>query len=190
MNQTAGDLIRLARTGHGLSQRALADRAGIAQPNIAAIESHGRDATVATTDRLVTAAGSRITVLPTRSPTAADVGARVAQQLQAHRPERAYRAVLGLHDSLTSAEPALRVALVVTPPTPTGDRRWDALLAAVVAHDLVGLPLPSWVRDPERRADGWFVDDVPELRDRTRRRTPPAFRRRGVFIDPAELESV
>ena len=180
-----------ARATRGLTQRALAARSGIAQPNIASLESEvGRDATVETVDRLLHAAGARLTVLPTRSVTAADTGIDIGRWLAQGRPEQAYRAVLGLHDALLRADPALRVALAVAPPPLTGDRRWDAILAAVVAHDLTGLPLPRWVRVPERVADGWYVDDVPALAEHIRAHTPPAFRRHGVWLDAAELASV
>jgi hypothetical protein len=80
--------------------------------------------------------------------------------------------------------------LAVTPPSTVGDARWDALLAAVVEHDLDGLPIPGWVHEPQRVTEEWFVDDVPALAARTRRRTPAAFRRHGIWIDRAELASV
>lgn len=186
----AGDLVRQARIHGGFSQRALAARAGVPQPNIAAIESAGRGATVETLDRLVSAAGAQLTVLPTTLPAVAQVAVEVANHLEDGHDDRAYRRVLGLHDSLLRADAALRVALSVTPPPSTGDVRWDALIAGVVAHDLNGLPQPQWVHDPKRHAAGWFVDDVEELHDQIRRHTPPAFERRGVFIDAAELASV
>lgn len=183
--------MRLARTAKPCTQRALAARSGIAQPNIASLESEsGRDATVDTVDRLVRAAGARLTVLPTRSSTVAEVAADVADRLADDQPDRAYRAVIGLHDTLHNAEPALRVALAVTRPASVGDRRWDALIAAVTEHNLKRLPLPIWIREPERVADGWFVDDVPALADRIRLHTPPAFRRHGIWLDEAELASV
>lgn len=190
MTNRAGDLVRQARLHGGFSQRALSARSGVPQPNIAAIESAGRGATVDTLDRLVTAAGAQLVVLPTSLPTVAQVAVDVAHHLDARHEDRAYRRVLGLHDSLVRADAALRVALAVTPPPSTGDVRWDALIAGLVAHDLNGLPQPSWVHDPDRRAAGWFVDDVEELHDEIRRRTPPAFARRGVFIDGAELASI
>ncbi len=191
MENRAGELLRLARTIGGFSQRGLSTRAGVPQPNIAAIESDsGRGATVATLDRLVRAAGCQLVILPTSLPTAAHVATEVASELRAGEEDRAYRRVLGLHDSLLRADAALRVALVVTPPTSTGDVRWDALIAGVVAHDLNGLPQPAWLNDPSRHADGWFVDDVAEIRADIERRTPPAFKRRGVFIDRDELASV
>ena len=185
-------LVRLARLVSGLSQRALAERADDHQPNVAAIESGARDAYVSTVSRLIEAAGGRLVVLPTTTATVAEVAFEVALLIASRRARVAYRAVLGLHDDLVRADPALRVALCVTPPPLTGDHRFDALLAALVEHDLEqdGLPVPAWARDPGRDAGGWWVEDLPELRAAVRKATPAAFARHGVWIDATELESV
>ena len=192
MSSAAALLVRQARLSSGMSQRALAERAGDHQPNVAAIESGARDAYVATVDRLVRAAGGRLSVLPTTTAPVAEVAIEVAELLRAGKERLAYRTVLGLHDDLVRAHPALRVALCVAPAPPTGDRNYDALLAAVVDHDLErdGLPVPPWVSDPGRNAGGWWFEDLAELRGTVRRRTPPAFARHGVWLDRGELESV
>lgn len=66
MSEWGGNLIRLARRDAGLSQRALARRAGTSQAAIAAYESGNRSPTLATLARIVRAAGSdlRIQVVP------------------------------------------------------------------------------------------------------------------------------
>jgi transcriptional regulator with XRE-family HTH domain len=192
METTAGVLVRQARALSGLSQRALAERAGDHQPNVAAIETGAREAYVSTVSRLVEAAGGRLSVLPTRTAAVADVAVEVARLLAIDGARVAYRAVLGLHDDLVREESASRVALCVMPPPPTGDRRFDALLAALVEYHLErdGLPVPLWAKDPGRDAGGWFVEDLPELREAVQKATPPAFARHGVWLDSAELESV
>lgn len=192
MEVVAGVLVRQARALSGLSQRALAERAGDHQPNVAAIESGARDAYVSTVSRLVEAAGGRVSVLPTTTAAVAEVALEIAQLLAGGGARRAYRTVLGLHDDLVRADPASRVALCVMPPPPTGDRRFDALMAALVEHDLERdrLPVPLWAKDPGRDAGGWWVEDLPELREAVRKATPPAFARHGVWLDSAELESV
>jgi transcriptional regulator with XRE-family HTH domain len=189
---SAALLVRQARGMSGLSQRALAERTGDYQPNVAAIESGARDAYVSTVSRLVEAAGGRLSVLPTRTATAAEVAVEVAHLIASRRERVAYRTVLGLHDDLVRADAALRVALCVMPPPLTGDRRFDALLAALVEHDLERdrLPVPVWARDPGRDAGGWWVEDLPELRAAVRKATPAAFARHGVWLDAGELESV
>lgn len=67
MGETAGERVRSARTRAGLTQRQLAARAGVRQPNIAAIESGRSRPTTSTLDKLLTAAAVRpSTVLAAR----------------------------------------------------------------------------------------------------------------------------
>jgi transcriptional regulator with XRE-family HTH domain len=56
----AARLVRLARQRRGLSQAALADRAGTSQPVISAYEHGRRDPTTGTLRRLVAASGERL----------------------------------------------------------------------------------------------------------------------------------
>lgn len=66
MSTWAGNLVRLARHDAGLSQRALAKRAGTSQGAIAAYESGQRSPSLETLVRIVRAAGQdlRIQVVP------------------------------------------------------------------------------------------------------------------------------
>lgn len=60
----AARIVRYARRRAGLSQRALAARAGVAQPALARIESGAVSPTLATVARLLTAAGSTLELAP------------------------------------------------------------------------------------------------------------------------------
>lgn len=192
MTSHAGTIVRSARKRRRLTQDVLAARSGIAQSNIAALESSGAGATITTLDRLLSATGDQLAVLPTRESTAADAADHVTELLRDGKDGRAYRAVLAFHDGLIRSDPAVRVALVVVPPALVGDRRWDALIAAVVEFDLHGLPKPQWLNEPERVTDAWFVDQKAPaaIQAQIKASTPAPFRRRGVLIDRAELASV
>jgi transcriptional regulator with XRE-family HTH domain len=187
--RTAGLLLRQARAASGLSQRRLAAKARDHQPNVAAIESGARDAQCETLSRLIRASGGHLSVLPTTSDTVADVADEIAHLLAQGHERQAYRAFIGLHDDLVHAPPALRVALCVAPPAPVGDIRYDALLAALVEHDLEGLPVPEWATDPTRDARDWWLEDLPAIRELVRARTPAAFSRHGIWLDRDELAS-
>jgi transcriptional regulator with XRE-family HTH domain len=189
--ETAAGVLRQARGLARLTQRALAARAHEHQPNIATIESGARDANFAKVAHLVRAAGARLCVLPTTVQPVAEVADEIARLLEVGDERRAYRTWLGLHDDLVRTDPATRVALCVTPPL-ARDSRYDALLAALVEHDLErdGLPVPRWAMDPNRNAHGWWVEDSPTLHDAIRDATPPAFARHGIWLDARELESV
>lgn len=83
-----------------------------------------------------------------------------------------------------------RVRALAEEPPPTGDPRADAYLGALAehlsaAHDLVR---PSWACATERFLDRfWFLSDVMGFRAVLLARSPAAFRRRGIFVDPASL---
>ncbi len=82
----AADFIRVARANAGLSQAALASRAGTSQPALSHYEAGRRQPTASTLDRILAAAGFRLAMapvsLPARSPTSAEL-ARSGAQLSA-----------------------------------------------------------------------------------------------------------
>lgn len=190
---TAAHLLRQARRAGHLSQESLAARAGVHQPAVAAIESSDRDTRVENLQKLVAAAGQRLTTLPTTwAPTAGDAADQLYSCLR-HEPsieseEAAFRILIGFSDALAASEPALRVALSVSPPPPCGDDRFDAALAGVVEHHLRphGLPVPAWVDEPERRLPTpWQVSPWTDPAD-----VPEAFAHRNVVLAASELASV
>jgi hypothetical protein len=86
-----------------------------------------------------------------------------------------------------------RAGLVADEPPPTGDPRWDAMLAGVVEqlcfdHELA---VPGWAMRPGRfLAQWWFVTPYPSLHPSAFAETPVALANRGVFIHRQSLESV
>jgi transcriptional regulator with XRE-family HTH domain len=188
-----GRLLRPWRRANGISQRGLAARSGIAQPSIAALESGRHDATAGTIEDLVAAIGGRLTILPTRTRPVVEAGEDVAALVRAGRDDAAYRELIQIADDLAREHGALRVALTVTPPPPTGDPRFDAFLAALVEHRLAEerLPRPAWTCDAHRvLTEPWFVVDLAAYRAKAKRTSPPSFRKHNVFVNAAELESV
>jgi transcriptional regulator with XRE-family HTH domain len=190
---TAASLLRTARASRGLSQRALADRSQVAQPRIAEIEAGAHDTTVSRLEQLLASLGQRIVVLPTRSRPACEAGLAIASDLDSGSGRHAWREILQLSDDLASASPAVRVALCVTEPAPTGDDHYDALIAAIVDHRLTTdrLPLPDWVSTPQRTlTDPWDVEPLASLRPVARKATPKAIARHGIYLAASELASV
>jgi hypothetical protein len=82
-----------------------------------------------------------------------------------------------------------RMALLEEEPPATGDERWDVFLAALAEHlaarDARGGP--AWA---ESRSLGqlWFPFNTRAARVDALVHAPAAFRRRGVFVAPEELE--
>lgn len=87
--------------------------------------------------------------------------------------------------------PAERTSLVLDEPPPTGDSRYDVLLAGLAewltAQD--GQPAPEWAEE-RTLTTWWFPADTAAGRADAIVHTPAALRRRGVFISAADLQRV
>ena len=190
---TPGQAVAAARRVGGISQRELSRLSGVPQPSISRIEG-GQDATVGTVDRLLRHLGAQLSWLPTGKLTAAAAAERISRHLAADRGLLVIqRPFWQLADDLATSAPVLRAALVVAPPSPTGEARYDAAISALVEYRLaqVGIEAPEWAHDPDRVADPeWLVCERPRLEPFVRAETPEPFGRRGVLISPDDLVSV
>lgn len=87
-------------------------------------------------------------------------------------------------------EPAVhRPALLAEEPASTGDERWDVFLAALAEH-CAGRDQrrrPAWA-EARRLAVFWFPFDSAAARVDAVVHSPAAFRSRGIFVSPRELE--
>ena len=108
----------------------------------------------------------------------------------AHDDAHRAQALVQLSSNLKSVGPLAKAALTTDPPLPLAPT-WDAAVAGIVEHELTrsGLPSPSWVSDvqglPDGRWDPWTAGRLLPDADRV----PEPLRRRGVWIDEAELVS-
>jgi len=82
-----------------------------------------------------------------------------------------------------------RTLLLAEEPPPTGDQRWDVFLAALAEHLAArdGRGEPSWAEQRQLRTF-WFPFDTRAARADAIVHAPAAFRRRGIFVAPQELE--
>jgi hypothetical protein len=160
---------------------------------VAAVESGSEDATVSRLEHLLRELGSQLTVLPTRRRPVWAAGEVVRHELDKGKHRSAWREVIQLNDDLRGVDRATCVALAIAPPGPTGDVRFDALIAAVTDHALVNarLPRPLWLDDPAwTLKEPWDVEEIPALQAAARKATPAAIRRHGIYLDRAVLASV
>jgi len=89
-------------------------------------------------------------------------------------------------DDWYAADRETRKEMLRQEPRKTGDRRFDAYLAALAEHLVVtnGLPVPGWAGKPERFLDQfWFPTEFKSLHAMALVQSPAAFRRRGIFVD-------
>lgn len=188
-------MIRASRRQAGLTQRALAERAGTTQSAVAAYETGAKQPSTATLDRLVRAAGLAIVwrLAPASSPVVAAALA-IERSLAAGDEPEALRHVAQLVVEVERRTPARRVAaaLATEPPTTT-DRRWDALLAGVVEwlSHRAGATTPAWTAAPDRfLEEWWFLTPYRSLHASALVNTPGELANRGVFVHSDSLSSV
>lgn len=189
---SASALVRAARKSRGLTQRALADRIQIDQGRVSRSEG-GREAEFSTIERLLSGAGHRLYSAPTRRDDAATLAAEIRGHLRAGDKYSALRAFIQLSDNLVAERGLVRGVLGLAEPEPTGDRAWDAAIAALVDLRLSeeGLPAPDWVDAPSRRLakprtlDVDPADPIPTTAD-----VPAEFVERGVLVWRDTLASV
>lgn len=123
-------------------------------------------------------------------PTIAEVSVRVGKCIAEGDFAFALRLAFRFVELFERAEIDERSALVAESPMPTGDIRYDALVAAIVEylcahHDMLA---PSWVDDEDRFLDKWwFVSGIRSLHADAIANSPISFARRGVFITSGAL---
>lgn len=187
----ASVVIRRARRAAGLTQGQLAVLAGTSQSAIAAYESGAREPTLPVLDRMVRASGHVLSVTIAPDSRLFRLG-DLADGLRATDDEqRRMRLVFEfLRGAQEDGQPVQ--LLVAAEPARTGDRRFDALLAAI-AEDLcvhAEISPPGWVNDSDRYLDGfWWVSNLPSARARALVHTPASYRRRGVMLDRHDLSA-
>jgi transcriptional regulator with XRE-family HTH domain len=183
-------LIRDARQAAGITQLELAERAGTAQPAVAAYESGGKTPNLATLERLLGACEHDIELLarPRMRRGAASLAelARTIEEDLAHGHEQdALRLLFGFADDFRGSSRPGRIALIEDEPPGTGDARFDAALAGVAEFfaSESSISAPAWVNEPGRFVEPWwFVASLPAFHAYTLAHTPAVFARHGVFI--------
>jgi hypothetical protein len=88
-------------------------------------------------------------------------------------------------------EPAdVQLTLLQDEPSPTGDQRWDTLLAALAEHLAAGHDAapPAWAEFRVLRRP-WFPAELAVQRAEALVWAPAAFRKHGVYLSARDLEA-
>lgn len=117
--------------------------------------------------------------------TVASLGALMAGADESRR----WRLVAEFLEDYRWEPPDARPALLSDAPGPTGDEHWDVFLAALAEHVAArdGRPAPAWTEERVLR-QFWFPFNTRSARTDAIVHAPAAFRRRGVYVSPQELE--
>jgi hypothetical protein len=120
-----------------------------------------------------------------RPPTISEVADEVAGCLGEDEEAAARRLAFRFVEQFDKAGDADRLRMIEVAPGPTGDLRYDALLASLVEYCCVRHDVhpPPWVADPGRfLQEWWFVSGIRSLHADAIVHSPISFKRRGVFI--------
>ncbi|MHB8451884.1 MAG: hypothetical protein ACYDAQ_15770 [Mycobacteriales bacterium] len=103
--------------------------------------------------------------------------------------QQRWRLVAEFLEEYRHEPPKAQLALLAPEPLETGDERWDVFLAALAEHlaARVDRAAPGWAEHRTLRTF-WFPFNTRAARADALVNSPAAFRRRGVFIAPQELE--
>ena len=193
----AGTYIKAARIAAGLTQRELAERLGVTQPAISALESGREDATVSRVEQALAAMHLRFIAVPSWAMTAADAAVAVAEMTRMPQDRfwasNRLRPIIQLSDDLHRVSDVEAVLLMAVPAPLTGDEGIDALIAGVCELHATrrGAPVPDWIHEPARFcAEPWDLEPLPELQGAARAATPDSLARHNVYVDPSFLASV
>lgn len=133
--------------------------------------------------------------MSTAEPTLAGLAVEIRRCLSQSPPDthQALRWVAQFMADFGKSQAEGRAAMVAEEPEPTGDERWDALVAAAAEHLCYHhrLAPPSWSVAPGRFLERWwFVSPYRSVHASALVATPAAFANRGVFVHGDSLASV
>jgi hypothetical protein len=174
VRQGRAQLRQVVLDGHrrGLSQRRIASLTGRSQPEVG---------------RLLREIGE-----PSRTwMTARGAAEAIKGELQRGDDDFALRTLIGAVNDFRGLRDPAEVQDFLRRPRPTGDRRWDTLLAASVARACRqrGVAAPKWTRRAPLKS-WWFPSDGGGLlAARTMSRTPIDFSRLGIWLDASAFQT-
>ncbi len=185
-----------------LSERALiADdlvREGRAQLRQVIVDAHRRGLSqrriAALTRRSQPEVGRLLREIAGPSPTwmtARRASEAIKEELQGGDDDFALRTLIGAINDFRALSNPEEIQEFLRRPRPTGDRRWDTLLAAAVAQACRrrGIATPKWTRRAPLES-WWFpADGGGLLAARTMARTPIDFSRLGIWLDASAFQT-
>jgi hypothetical protein len=123
-------------------------------------------------------------------PTIRATASEIAVALKAGRENEALRLAFQMVERYDRASAEDRLRMVAEPPSPVGDERFDALIAAVAEFSCAThlQSIPAWTEDPKFFLEQWwFVSGIRRLHADAIAHSPISFARRGVFVTEGAL---
>lgn len=101
------------------------------------------------------------------------------------RSQAASYPLASLSDLLAGLDATGMATVLAEPPRPRLPQPLDALVAAMVEHTawMKGVPVPRWAAETPPLEQPYFASSLASLRVHLLTHSPPAFRRRNLFVD-------
>lgn len=181
-------ILRGARSGAGLSRRALAAKAGVPTSTVSRIEEGLSEPTLGMLERLVNAAEADLVVeCRPREDHLSLAELATAWSDQAGRVKIDWTRLRAFVDRIQQDTAALPGA-IADPPAPTHPLL-NAILAALAEQlaDEYDIERPRWIRAFGPLDEPWAPPSTPRMRASFEESTPEAFRRRNLVLPRSAL---
>jgi len=187
MSTTAALAITSTRMRAGISRRELARRAGTSAATLGKYESGAVAPGVTTLERILDS------VLPRhrRWSSLGALAAALYDDLADGRPTDAWRTCTEVIDDERNSSDDETLLFASRYPSPTGNARADAVVAALGEWVCVrrNLPTPPWTCEPRVCRPFWFVNPLASFQLASMRESPPSFAARGIFVLSRDLNT-
>jgi len=181
--ETPAQLVTELRINAGLSQRALASRAGCTRSTIVRIENGEMDPTITMLSRITTATGHRLDIRAKQTLRKESLAAIAQHVLNTEEPDIPFTRLRGLMDWLELHADAATDA-IADPPPRTGNEHLDNLLAAIankIADE--NLPTrPTWTDSVPIPDAPWRSPGTPRMQSLEAAKAPHQFAERQIFL--------
>jgi len=189
-----GWTMRESRRASGLTAKQVARATGTSETNVAAYERGDKVPNGTTRSRMeaATSAGAASPVFVHNLLTVPSAAAAIRKGLrQGWRTSDLLRVIRESRSNAKWVEDRKDLAVFFSPPSTTGDRRWDALIAGST-EDLsfqYERSAPEWTVGHVLQTF-WFIGSNRAYDTYALAHSPASLKIRGVMMDPSDLDSV
>jgi transcriptional regulator with XRE-family HTH domain len=178
------DSLKIRREARGLTQRALAQLAGLSYKTLQLIEARDHDPKLSTLQRIASALGypDNACVSPIEHVFAQPVDSIHVLSVRILSDASSWK--IHLFNFVDAYRANCDPSLILEAPVLETSHRFRALLAGTVETlcDEAGQMIPDWCRAIQSLSEPWFVADVENLKAIALAESPINFRKRNVFV--------
>jgi len=163
------------------------------QSNISDFENGETDPGLSTVTSYLEKLGFRLVPIETPYPSIAEAVLDFAEAIKRDDVERAHALFRQLNDNLKNSTAPTLAALCSTKPSSAGDRKFDALIAALVEYRLreKKVPLPDWISVKNLKLPTrWIYNEYARDVQKIKAQTPRPFLQKNIYLAESELQSI